>query len=212
MKNISHRIWNKRQINNSTATNKSTTNYAVKDEDVIISYSIKQLEEMMEGVGTKTKSSFEKMFLPALIVFSLLAFGGFMVIYSITTDMSKLAKAMDPKMGQNMTQMVNSIDSLSMSVERMSVSVQNMDKNFTEVNQKMGFVVAKLNNLDSLSRDMSIIRDELTALKPMLSNMNHMNKSMLDMKKSMNSMDSEIKEFNNSFQKPMGIINSMPFM
>lgn len=212
MNDVSHRIWNKRQINNSKVGNKSTKNDTIKDEDVMMSYSIKQLEEMMEDVGTKTKSSFEKMFLPALIVFSLLALGGFMVIYSITTDMSKLAKSMDPKMGEHMEQMVESIQTLSSSVERMSYSVESMDKNFVKVNQKMGLIVLKLNNLDSISSDMSVIKDEMTALEPMLNNMNHMNASMLKMQKSMESMDKEIKGFNNSFQKPMGIINSMPFM
>jgi hypothetical protein len=36
--------------------------------------------------------------MPSLIVFGLLAFGGFLIIYSITQDMTKLAQSMDPNM------------------------------------------------------------------------------------------------------------------
>jgi hypothetical protein len=44
--------------------------------------------------------------MPSLIVFGLLAFGGFLIIYSITQDMTKLAQSMDPNMGKNMSSMV----------------------------------------------------------------------------------------------------------
>jgi hypothetical protein len=40
-------------------------------------------------------------------------FGGFMIIYSITQDMTRLASAMDPRMGSNMSSMVISIDNRS---------------------------------------------------------------------------------------------------
>jgi septal ring factor EnvC (AmiA/AmiB activator) len=145
------------------------------DDDVMISTSIKDLEAMMEGVETHTKTSFEKMFLPAIIVFALLAFGGFMIIYSITTDMTRLASAMDPKMEQNMADMAKSIDSLSKNVAVMTKSVKSMDNNFNAVNNKMAQVVTKLDNLDDMSKNLDGIQDKLTALKPMLNNMNHMN-------------------------------------
>jgi hypothetical protein len=48
-------------------------------------------------------SKFERFFMPSLIVFGLLAFGGFLIIYSITQDMTKLAQSMDPNMGKNMS-------------------------------------------------------------------------------------------------------------
>jgi hypothetical protein len=41
--------------------------------------------------------------MPSLIVFGLLAFGGFLIIYSITQDMTKLAQSMDPNTGKNMS-------------------------------------------------------------------------------------------------------------
>jgi hypothetical protein len=40
-----------------------------------------------------TNAKFERFFMPSLIVFGLLAFGGFLIIYSITQDMTKLAQS-----------------------------------------------------------------------------------------------------------------------
>jgi prefoldin subunit 5 len=210
MKDNNHRIWQKRQqkVNTNTSQNTSKTS----DDDVMISTSIKDLEAMMEGVETHTKTSFEKMFLPAIIVFALLAFGGFMIIYSITTDMTRLASAMDPKMEQNMADMAKSIDSLSKNVAVMTKSVKSMDSNFNAVNNKMAQVVTKLDNLDDMSKNLDGIQDKLTALKPMLNNMNHMNNNMQSMDNTMKGMGSDIRRLRNDFGKPMGIINSMPFM
>jgi prefoldin subunit 5 len=210
MKDNNHRIWQKRQqkINTNTSQNTSKTS----DDDVMISTSIKDLEAMMEGVETHTKTSFEKMFLPAIIVFALLAFGGFMIIYSITTDMTRLASAMDPKMEQNMADMAKSIDSLSKNVAVMTKSVKSMDSNFNAVNNKMAQVVTKLDNLDDMSKNLDGIQDKLTALKPMLNNMNHMNNNMQSMDNTMKGMGGDIRRLRNDFGKPMGIINSMPFM
>jgi prefoldin subunit 5 len=213
MKDNNHRIWQKRQqkVNTNTSQNTSKTS----DDDVMISTSIKDLEAMMEGVETHTKTSFEKMFLPAIIVFALLAFGGFVIIYSITTDMTRLASAMDPKMAQNMSSMTKSIDNLSKNVSAMTMSVKNMDNNFSQVNEKMSLVaekMQKLDNLDEISADLDGIQDKLTALKPMLNNMNHMNSNMKSMDSTMKGMGDDIRKLRNDFGKPMGIINSMPFM
>jgi hypothetical protein len=128
---------------------------AINDDDVMISTSISDLEKMLESVeehaDKRTNTKFERFFMPSLIVFSLLAFGGFMIIYSITQDMTKLAKAMDPKMGGNMSSMVVSIDNLSKNVARMSQSVGEMQKDFSSVSKNMMIVAKKLDNLDSIS-------------------------------------------------------------
>jgi ABC-type multidrug transport system fused ATPase/permease subunit len=207
-KNNAHRKWHKR----NTTVEKITTGENTKDEDVMISTSIKDLEAMLEGVESNTKTTFEKMFLPALIVFSLLALGGFLIIYSITTDMSRLAVSMDPNMGKNMTSMERSINNLSQNVAQMTRSVQSMDNNFKEVNEKMAVVVVKMDNLDSINSNLDGMQEKLSTLKPMLSNMNHMNKSMLNMDKTMQEMGKDIGKLRYDFGKPMKVINSMPFM
>jgi hypothetical protein len=94
--------------------NKDIKSDAINDDDVMISTSISDLEKMLESVeehaDKRTDSKFERFFMPSLIVFGLLAFGGFLIIYSITQDMTKLAQSMDPNMGKNMSSMVRSID------------------------------------------------------------------------------------------------------
>jgi hypothetical protein len=75
--------------------NKDIKSDAINDDDVMISTSISDLEKMLESVeehaDKRTDSKFERFFMPSLIVFGLLAFGGFLIIYSITQDMTKLA-------------------------------------------------------------------------------------------------------------------------
>lgn len=120
---------------------------AVNDDEVMITSSISDLEKMLEGVEQntnikveRTMLKFEKLFFPALFVFGLIALGGFFIIYSITTDMTKLAKAMDPKMGENMSAMVVSIDKLS--------------DNVAQMNQKMSALKPMLANMNEMNNNM----------------------------------------------------------
>lgn len=189
--------------------NKETNNKPVNDDEVMITSSISDLEKMLEGVEKnaekRTDSKFERFFMPSLLVFALLAFGGFWIIYSITQDMTKLAHSMDPKMGSNMTSMVISIDSLSSSVSQMTLFVASMRDDMHSMNKNMAGITQKLNRLDDISSDMSQINSKMGALKPMLTNMQQMNKSMIGMQR-------DISTLRSSFSKPMGVFNAMPFL
>ncbi|BAS67654.1 hypothetical protein [Bathymodiolus septemdierum thioautotrophic gill symbiont] len=188
----------------------------VADDEVMITTKMSDLERMLEGVeeqaNKRTDSKFERFFMPALIVFALLAFGGFWIIYSITTDMTKLAKAMDPKMGTNMTSMVTSIDSVSNSVVQMNLSVANMRNDIHSMSKNMENIAHKLNRLDDISSDMSQINGKMSTLKPMLANMQEMNGNMIGMQKSMLWMQKDISQLRSSFSKPMRVFNSVPFL
>ncbi len=192
-------------------------NKPVNDDEVMITSSISDLEKMLEGVEQNTNNKvertmlkFEKLFFPALLLFGLLALGGFFIIYSITIDMTKLAKAMDPKMGKNMSAMVVSIDNLSTNVAQMNQSVFKMQKDFASVNKNMFVVAKKLDNLDNISTDMGEINQKMGALEPMLVNMQDMNKNMIGMQKSMHWMQRDISILRSSFARPMSLFNSMP--
>lgn len=108
----------------------------VGDDEVMITSSISDLEKMLESVekhaDQRTDTKFEKFFLPALAVFGAIIMGFFVVIYSITSDMTRLANSMDPDMGDNMSSMVKSIDSLSYTVGKMTTSVAYMQKIFNK--------------------------------------------------------------------------------
>ncbi len=183
----------------------------IEDDEVMITSSISDLEKMLEGVEKNTNTKFERFFLPALSVFSAIIIGMFAIIYSITTDMTRLANSMDPNMGSNMTSMVNSVEKMSNSVSSMTNSVAHMQLNFDQVNKNMTIIATKLDNLDSISTDLSQVSAKMDALEPMLINMEEMNKNMTDIQSSMSWMQRDLSILRSSFSRPMSIINKMPF-
>lgn len=195
---------------------KNTDNKAVHEDDVMITTKMSDLEQMLESVekhaDKRTDSKFEHFFLPSLIVFGLLAFGGFWIIYSITQDMTRLANAMDPKMGSNMTAMVRSIDSLSKNINTMNQSVDSIDKNLSVIRNNMQVVSTKMNRLDDISDDMSHMHKNMDTLRPMLVNMQKINKNMVGMQKSMLWMQRDLSILRSSFGKPMQIFDAVPFL
>jgi len=190
-------------------TNKNSKK--VDDDEVMITSSISDLEKMLEGVEKNTNSKFERFFLPALAVFSAIILGFFVIIYSITTDMTRLSNAMDPNMGRNMNSMVKSIEQLSVSVSKMTNSVAYMQKDFDQVNKNMTLIASKLDNLDSISTDLTHVSAKMDTLEPMLINMEEMNKNMTNMQDSMTWMQRDLSIMRASFSKPMSVINKMPF-
>ncbi len=183
----------------------------IEDDEVMITSSISDLEKMLEGVEQNTNSKFERFFLPALAVFSAIILGFFVIIYSITTDMTRLSNAMDPNMGRNMNSMVKSIEQLAVSVSKMTNSVAYMQKDFDQVNKNMTLIASKLDNLDSISTDLTHVSAKMDTLEPMLINMEEMNKNMTNMQDSMTWMQRDLSIMRASFSKPMSVINKMPF-
>ena len=192
-----------------TDANKNTQK--VEDDEVMITSSISDLERMLEGVEKNTNTKFERFFLPALAVFSATIIGMFVIIYSITTDMTRLANSMDPNMGTNMTSMVKSVEKLSNNITKMTNSVAYMQKNFDQVNKNMTVIATKLDNLDVMSADLTHVSAKMDALEPMLINMEEMNKNMTTMQDSMTWMQRDLSILRASFSRPMSVINKMPF-
>ena len=192
-----------------TDANKDTKK--IEDDEVMITSSISDLERMLEGVEKNTNTKFERFFLPALAVFSATIIGMFVIIYSITTDMTRLANAMDPNMGTNMTSMVKSVEKLSNNMTKMTNSVAYMQKNFDQVNKNMTVIATKLDNLDVMSADLTHVSAKMDALEPMLINMEEMNKNMTTMQDSMTWMQRDLSILRASFSRPMSVINKMPF-
>ncbi|WXU00675.1 MAG: hypothetical protein Ctma_1404 [Catillopecten margaritatus gill symbiont] len=197
-------------------SNKDIEKEAIHEDDVMITTKMSDLEKMLESVEShadkRTDTKFERFFMPALVVFGLLAAGGFFIIYSITQDMTRLAKSMDPQMGSNMTSMVTSIDSVAKSVSQMNLSVASMRNDMHSMNKNMAGITHKLNRLDDISQDMSQINTKMSTLKPMLANMQEMNNNMIGMQKSMLWMQKDIAQLRSSFSKPMRLFNTVPFL
>jgi hypothetical protein len=188
----------------------------IEDHDVMITSSISDLEKMLEGVeehaNKRTDSKFERMFLPALSVFGAIIIGFFIVIYSITNDMSRLANSMDPNMGGNMSSMVFSIDKLANNVDKMAVSVTHMQNSFANVEANMNIIAEKLNALDTIAIDLTHINVKMDSLKPMLVNMEEMSKNMAIMQDSMQWMQRDLNILRSSFSKPLRIFNTVPML
>lgn len=184
----------------------------IKDDEVMITSSISDLEKMLENADKRTDTKFERMFLPALAVFSAIIMGFFVVIYTITTDMTRLADAMDPKMGSNMSSMVGSIEKLSNNVSKMTTSVAQMQKSFSKVDKNMDAIAFKLNALDSIAADLTRVSVKMDSLEPMLINMEEMNKNMTDMQTSMQWMQRDLNILRSSFSKPLRIFNKIPML
>jgi ABC-type multidrug transport system fused ATPase/permease subunit len=191
-------------------TTKKQKEEAPKVEDVAVP-TIECLENLVSKMEEQTSTKFERFFLPALAVFSATIIGMFVIIYSITQDMTRLANSMDPNMGGNMSAMVSSIEKLSNNVSQMTVSVAHMQKNFSQVNKNMDIIAKKLDNLDSISTDLTLVSAKMDALEPMLINMEEMNKNMTTMQDSMTWMQRDLSILRASFSRPMSVINKMPF-
>ena len=197
-------------------TDKDQKKGKVEDDEVMISTSISDLEKMLEEVevnaNKRTDSKFERMFLPALAVFSAIIMGFFIVIYSITSDMTRLANAMDPDMGGNMSSMVGSINKLANNVDQMTTSVAHMQKSFSKVEGNMDVIAVKLNALDSIAVDLTQVSVKMDSLEPMLINMEEMNKNMTTMQDSMQWMQRDLNILRASFSKPLRIFNKIPML
>ncbi len=195
---------------------KNKKNPKVEDDEVMITSSISDLEKMLESVekhaDQRTDTKFEKYFLPALTVFGTIIIGFFVVIYSITSDMARLANSMDPNMGDNMSSMVKSIDSLSNNVEKMTAFVEHIQRDFDLVDKNMDIIARKLDNLDSIAADLTQVSLKMDSLAPMLVNMDQMNKNMANMQDSMQWIKRDINIMRSSIAKPLRIFNNIPML
>jgi methyl-accepting chemotaxis protein len=172
---------------------------------------IECLENLAVKMQEQTSSKFERFFLPSLGVFSLIVMGFFVVIYSITQDMSRLANTMDYSMSKNMKSMAVSVDTMSGNMSQMTSSIKSMESSFVSVNESVETIASKLDNLDTMSADLAQMNTKMDILEPMLINMEEMNKNMTTMVYSMQWMQHDISTMRASFARPMNMINSMPF-
>lgn len=172
---------------------------------------IECLENLAVKMQEQTSSKFERFFLPSLGVFSLIIIGFFVVIYSITQDMNRLANTMDYSMSRNMDSMSKSVENISNNMTQMTSSLDSMEGNFVNVSDNMDIIASKLDNLDTMANDLTQMNNKMDILEPMLINMEEMNKNMTTMVYSMQWMQHDISTMRASFARPMNMLNSMPF-
>ena len=74
----------------------------------------------------KSAKRWEIVVYPSLFAFIVLAAYGFYLIYSLTSDIHRMAESIDPHMGTHMKQMTDNIDKLTVNVNRMSGYMETM--------------------------------------------------------------------------------------
>jgi len=134
---------------------------------------------------------------PAMLAFVVLAAYGFFLIYTLSKDISTLAKGMDPDMGKHLGNISESVIYLSENVRTMTRRVYHMSESVEDMADRMV---------------------SLEHLEPMLINMHGMNTSMNGMNQQMRHMSLtgdairyEMGDMGNSM-RPMGKMNSfMPW-
>ncbi|OAD19096.1 hypothetical protein THIOM_005288, partial [Candidatus Thiomargarita nelsonii] len=94
-----------------------------------------QMEQFVSNFQQSTRR-WEIIVYPAMFAFVVLAGYGFFLIYSLTNDMSSMARSMDSEMGEHMETMATSIVTLSEEIQTMSKQVKIMTRTITDISGK----------------------------------------------------------------------------
>jgi methyl-accepting chemotaxis protein len=155
-------------------------------------------EAAIDRLATTFETSaklWERVVYPSLFAFIVLAIYGFYLIYSLTTDVSSLARSIDPNMGEHMSRLAQSVDKLASNVDSMSTSISAMDL-----------------NMQSMAEGIDDISTKMNTLEPILNNMYAMNQNMAEMAGSTGQMQRDLWSLNESVSSPMRFMNSfMPW-
>lgn len=138
---------------------------------------------------------------PSMFAFIVLAFYGFYLIYSLTTDMSLLARSAD----HNMSVMTENMGQITRSIVVMTDRVDNMSNNFQQVSEKM-------DALDPMVTSITRMTQTMDTLQPILTNMQQMNRSIGTMAVSTRRMGTDMSRMNQNYGRPMRMMNNfMPW-
>lgn len=165
--------------------------------------------------------SWGKVVYPALFAFILLAAYGFYLIYSLTTDVRKVAATMgviSASFGpedSHMSSMSSSIDALGKNMSKMQVVVSTMSDNFTDVTKDVTKITGHVSDMNTSIKEVNVNMGEMTTqmstLTPMLEVMNNMDYSSQQMADSTQFMGRQIGNMNDDLS-PGGMMSRfMPF-
>lgn len=166
--------------------------------------STKTMEEFLRSSQESSKF-WEKIVYPAMFAFIVLALYGFFLIYSLTSDMRRIAMSFDPDMGNHMVVMAQSVDKLTKDISTMTEQVKQMNANIQSISTKM----VALDNLSPM----------LGELQTMDSSLGDMNTSVSGMDRTIYGMGSDVNRMTNhtgriqhdmhDFSSPFGVMKKM---
>jgi methyl-accepting chemotaxis protein len=144
----------------------------------------------------------ERIVWPAMIVFSLLAISGFWLIYSITEDMHRMSRNIDPEMSEHLGSMSDSMKSLNVSITRMDQNIVLLREDI----DKMTHHIARMDgSMTAMNNDMAVISE---TMDPLLQNIAQMNQSIYAMTWNTGVMSQDMNRLNRNIGKPMRFMNN----
>ncbi|MFK5969119.1 MAG: DUF948 domain-containing protein [Candidatus Marithrix sp.] len=155
-----------------------------------------QMEKFVSNFQQSTRR-WEIIVYPAMFAFVILAGYGFFLIYSLTHDMSSMARSMDPDMGEHMGSMTNSISTLSEQIQIMSGQVQMMTRTMSDISVKLDTLQPMLSHIAQMDHSMVNITTSLSSIDTM---MVQMDRSMTRMDGSIGNIDTSILTMDDSMQ------------
>lgn len=162
-----------------------------------------QMEQFVKSFQQSTRR-WEVVVYPALFAFVVLAGYGFFLIYSLTGDMSSMARSMDPKMGEHMESMSKSIVTLSKQIEVMSQQIQVMTYTMTNISDKLDTLPIMLQHVGKMDNSMANMVISISHMDNMMTQMDqsmtHMDKSIAQMDQSIAQMDKSIATMDESMR------------
>ncbi len=206
--------------------NKKTDNKNDKDEGVVVSKKVAEklykknnleslkfnketIERLVDRLDKQNERKWEKFFIPALVIFSIMAILGYIIIYSITQDMRRLADAMDPQMSSHMSVMAQSVNSLANNINTMTIEVSSMNTILVFIQKDLAKITKNTSyHLKSIDKSVANISLNIKTLSPMLKNMQAMNSILLQLEKSMNNINNNVGNMTYNFDRTMSF---MPF-
>ncbi len=147
------------------------------------------MEQFVNSFQQSTRR-WETIVYPALFAFVVLAGYGFFLIYSLTSDMDKMANSMDTNMEKHM--------------ETMSKSIVSISEQIILMTRTMNQISVKLNSLQPMLRYVSTMDESMADMTKSMLNMDkmitHMDLSIASMDTSIGNMDQSIATMDKSIR------------
>jgi len=170
--------------------------------------STSQMAQFVQSFQQSTRR-WEFIVYPALFAFVVLAGYGFFLIYSLTGNMTIIARAIDPDMGIHMKGMTRNIGELSHQVEIMTTTMH-------EISSKLNTLEPMLQEMNQISQDMDSMKNNLVNMDASVANMHqsigNMDQSLRAITATTDTMRTDMGQMSHTYGRPMSFFNNyMPW-
>lgn len=94
---------------------------------------------------------------PSLVAFIVLAAFGFYLIYSLTSDVRRIAQSIDPNMGHHMARMTDSMQKMSVNINNMSSDIRSLPPMLSHMEKLDGSVYTMVGETQKMNQSMRSI-------------------------------------------------------